>query len=62
MTELAVVYPDETGWGEHGKRRWLWAATTGKVAVVCIDRGRGADVAKRLLGEDFAGATVSDRW
>jgi len=58
----AVVHPDETGWREHGQRRWLWTVTTGKVAVFCIDRSRGADVAKRLLGEDFAGVTVSDRW
>jgi transposase len=57
-----VVHPDETGWREHGQRRWLWTATTGKVAVFCIDHSRGADVAKRLLGEDFAGVTVSDRW
>ena len=25
----AVVHPDETGWREHGQRRWLWTATTG---------------------------------
>lgn len=58
----AVVHPDETGWREHGERRWLWTATTGQVSVFCIDRSRGADVAKRLLGEDFGGVTVSDRW
>jgi transposase len=58
----AVVHPDETGWRERGQRRWLWTATTGQVSVFCIDRSRGADVAKRLLGEDFAGVTVSDRW
>jgi len=57
----AVVHPEETGWREHGQRRGLWTATTGKVSVFCIDRSRGADVAKRLLGEDFAGVTVSDR-
>jgi transposase len=58
----AVVHPDETGWRERGQRRWLWTATTGQVSVFCIDRSRGADVAKRLLGEDFGGVTVSDRW
>jgi transposase len=58
----AVVHPDETGWRERGQRRWLWTATTGQVSVFCIDRSRGAHVAKRLLGEDFAGVTVSDRW
>jgi len=58
----AVVHPDETGWREHGQRRWLWTATTSQVSVFCIDRSRGSDVAKRLLGEDFAGVTVSDRW
>ncbi len=58
----AVVHPDETGWREHGQRRWLWTATTSQVSVFCIDRSRGSDVAKRLLVEDFAGVTVSDRW
>jgi len=58
----AVVHPDETGWSERGERRWLWTATTSQVSVFCIDRSRGADVAKRLLGEDFTGVSVSDRW
>jgi transposase len=58
----AVVHPDETGWRANGQRRWLWTATTGKVAVFCIDRSRGAAIAKRPLGEDFGGVTVSDRW
>lgn len=62
VREQRVVHPDETGWREHGERRWLWTAATPAVTVFRIDRSRGSDVAKALLGEDFAGVLVSDRW
>ena len=35
---------------------------TEQVAVFHIARSRGGKVAKQLLGEDFAGVLVSDRW
>jgi transposase len=57
-----VIHPDETGWREHGQKRWLWTAATDQVSVFHIDRSRGSVVAKALIGEDFAGTLVSDRW
>ncbi|MGZ3458081.1 MAG: IS66 family transposase [Archangium sp.] len=58
---------DETGWyegkagGSH-RRAWLWLAATALVAVFRIASSRGSEVAKELLGEDFAGFLTTDRW
>jgi transposase len=61
------VHADETGWVEgrkegRGKRAWLWLVATSVVAVFHIDPSRGGKVARALLGEDFTGLLVSDRW
>ncbi len=62
-----VVHQDETGWfeGPQGGRKaraWLWVAVTAFVTVFRIARSRGAQVAKEMLGEDFGGFLVVDRW
>ena len=61
------VHADETGWvegrqGGRGKRAWLWVVATTQVAVFHIALSRSGKVARELLGEDFAGLLVSDRW
>lgn len=62
VKEADVVHMDETGWRERLKRAWLWVATTPQVTVFLVAASRGADVAKKLLGEDFKGHLVTDRW
>lgn len=62
-----LAYLDETGWKqgqENGrkKRAWLWVAATAMVTVFQIATSRGATIAKQMLGEDFAGFIVTDRW
>ena len=57
-----VVHADETGWREAKGRAWLWTATTALVTVFQIAKSRGAVVAKEMLGEDFGGFLVVDRW
>lgn len=57
-----IVNADETGWYESHKRAWLWVAVTGTMALFLIRASRGAEVAKELLGEAFAGVLHSDRW
>jgi transposase len=52
---------DETTWREGKKRAYLWAAATPLAAVFLIAKGRTAQVAKRLLGEDYAGVATCDR-
>jgi transposase len=58
---------DETGWYEgsaDGKKQlaWLWTVTTSLVTVFAIAKSRGEQIAKKILGEDFAGILGSDRW
>ena len=57
-----IKHADETGWTEAKRRAWLWVVVAANVAVFLIRRSRGAVVAKELLGEDFTGILVSDRW
>lgn len=57
-----AVHADETGWREAKSRAWLWTASTALVTVFQIARGRGASVAKEILGEHFAGFLIADRW
>jgi transposase len=62
-----VVNADETGWFqgvEEGRaaRAWLWVFATSLVVVFRIATSRGSQVVKQVLGEDFTGWLISDRW
>jgi transposase len=60
--EQPVVHMDETGWRWPGLRRWAWLASTEQIAVYHLTHTRARQVAKDLLGEDFTGVLVSDRY
>jgi transposase len=53
---------DETGWREGPHRAWLWTAVTTGVPVFVVRLSRSAKVAQELLGEQFWGWLVTDRW
>lgn len=57
-----AVGMDETSWRQAGRKAWLWTAVTSLVAVFVIRFSRGSKVAKELVGEDYTGRIVSDRW
>ena len=57
-----VAHLDETGWREGRTRAWLWVAVTMWVTVFAVRLSRGANVAQALLGEQFCGILVTDRW
>jgi len=62
-----VVNADETGWSQGVKagraaRAWLWVVATGLVVVFRIATSRGSQVIKDLLGKDFLGWLITDRW
>lgn len=57
-----VVHPDETSWRQARRNAWLWTAATPEVTVFRIDRSRGGAVARELLGANFDGVAVSDRY
>lgn len=62
VREAAVAHCDETGHKEKGEKQWVWVAIAGLVCVFLARASRGAEVAKELLGETFAGFVISDRW
>jgi transposase len=67
VREAQVAHADETGWAEgrksgRAKRAWLWGVATVLVVVFRVDASRGGKAAQSLLGEDFTGLLVTDRW
>jgi transposase len=62
VREAAVAHADETSWPQAGRRQWLWLVTTRLVTVFTIAASRGRGVIQGLLGEDFGGRLVSDRY
>lgn len=62
VREQPVVPADETGWRWPGLHRWAWLASTERIAVYHLTDSRAGRVAKDLLGEDFQGILVSDRY
>jgi transposase len=57
-----VVHADETTWRLAGAQQWLWVAASALAACYRIDPSRSQQAAKELLGEDFGGFVVSDRY
>jgi transposase len=62
IRQSAVVHMDETGWRQGNARSWLWLATTATLAIFGINKSRGTDSATALIGADFGGTLITDRW
>ena len=54
-----VVHADETGWRQDGATGYVWTFTT-PAERYFLRRGRNKEVVDEALGEEFAGALVSD--
>ncbi len=57
-----TLFADETGWRVKGKPWWLWVFGTTRSAYFTLDKSRGSDVVRRVLGEIFLGVLVVDGW
>lgn len=57
-----AVHADETSWRLRGASSWLWVAATGLLACYRIDPRRTQQAAKELLGVDFGGFCITDRY
>ena len=55
-----VVYADETGWKQGGRRVWLWVFTNLRETVYEILPGRGFEQAASVLGKNYAGTLGVD--
>jgi len=62
IQKAALVHADETGWRLSGAQQYLWLASSALAACFRIDPTRSARAAKELLGEEFGGFVVSDRY
>lgn len=62
QTQAKSVGMDETGWRVRGQKAWLWTVVTSVIAVFVIRSSRGSVVAKELVGLNYDGHLVSDRW
>ena len=58
----AVVHADETSWRNDGLGHFAWYAGNDDLAFFHIDRHRSAAVAQSILGKDFNGVLVRDRY
>ena len=54
-----VVYADETGWKQGGRRVWLWVFTNLRETVYEILPGRGFEQAASVLGPPVSAFSVS---
>jgi transposase len=52
---------DETGWYQHGKRRWLWSAVTRTASVFVVGASRGREALSELVGAG-PGVLTTDRY
>jgi transposase len=62
INNAVTLFADETGWRVRAKNWWLWVFGTQDTAYFTIDKSRGSDVVRRVLGEIFLGLLVVDGW
>jgi len=62
IQDAEVKHADETGHKQKGNKRWMWVAATLLVAIFLIRATRATIEAKALLGEEFRGILISDRY
>jgi len=60
LRDSPVLHADETSWWVGGPGWWLWVFATPTMTFYVVSQSRAAGVALGVLGENFAGALVSD--
>jgi transposase len=58
----AVLNIDETGWRQNGGKAWLWTVVGRLATLFSVRPSRSREELHGLIGEDFAGIVVSDRY
>lgn len=57
-----IVHADETSWREANTKAWLWTAISQTATLFQICSSRSSTAAQQLLGEEFAGTVITDRY
>ncbi len=55
-----AVHVDETGWRQAGRNGWIWTVCTPTLRYFEHSPSRAGVVARRLVGAEYGGVTVSD--
>jgi transposase len=55
-----VIHVDETGWRQNGRNGLIWTVSTPTVRFFDFTLSRAGVVARRLVGAEYDGVTVSD--
>jgi transposase len=55
-----VLHVDETGWRQAGRNGYVWTLSTPRERYYHYSGSRAGHVARRLVGDDYAGVVVSD--
>jgi transposase len=58
----SAVHIDETRHLEKNHTNWAWIAASEDATVFLMHKSRGRKVARSLLGEDYSGTLISDRY
>lgn len=58
----AVIHADETSWRNDGIGHYAWYAGNTDLAFFHIDRHRSSEVAQSILGSNFQGSLIADRY
>jgi len=62
VLDQAAVHVDETGWRTRGEARALWTATTPQATFLQIAERCDREQFNALIGTEYRGTVVSDRW
>lgn len=62
IRETAAHHEDETGWRKKGKNYWLWAFISEEITLFKIAKSRGHKVPKGIIGKDYNGTVINDRY
>lgn len=55
-----AIHIDETGWRQDGRNGFIWTVSTPRLRYFHYTPSRAGSVARRLIGEEYEGVTVSD--
>ena len=60
LKEGLFIHADETGWKIDGFNHWLWKFSNKKICISHIDKSRGQNVVKDIIGDKYKGVLISD--
>jgi hypothetical protein len=62
VRDSAALHIDETGWRQNGNKAWLWTVVGKLATLFAVRPSRSRNEVHHLLGDDFNGIVVCDRY